>query len=92
MSNALEVLVKNRTIRQVVLVRDISQSEAAEQWLQEQGGERFVGRAVTPVHDKSYLYWNERNADNVLQLWIGFYEDKFAMMFKLAFGKGSYAG
>ena len=79
-------------VRQVVKVQDITQGATVEQWLQEQGGERFVGRGSTPVHSKSYLYWEERNADNVLELWIGFYDDNFAMMFKLAFGKGAHVG
>lgn len=79
-------------IRQVVKVHDVTQGDAVEQWLQEQGGSRFLTREDTPVHPKTYLYWKERNAVNGLELWIGFYDDNFAMMFKLAFGAGAHAG
>lgn len=79
-------------VRQVIKVHDITQGEAVERWLQEQGGERFLTREDTAVHSKTYLYWEERNAVSILELWVGFYDDNFAMMFKLAFGAGSYAG
>ena len=92
MRNSVDPHEGRLIVRQVVKVQDITQGEAVIQWLQEQGGERFFTREATAVHSKTYLYWEERNAINILELWVGFYDDNFAMMFKLAFGAGTHAG
>lgn len=82
-----DIIHARKTVRHVIRAREGVSTHDITRWLNEKKCEKFKNRSVTPVHDRTYLFFVENDAENNLpHRYFAFYEDSLAIQFKLTFG------